>query len=58
VPAGASAAVVKARLSEAYPSLGPALKRILMTMNREFVSDETLISEGAELALFPPVSGG
>ena len=58
VPAGASAATVKARLGELYPALKPALDRILMAVNKEYVSDDTLISEGAEIALFPPVSGG
>ena len=58
VPAGASAGAVKARLGELYPALRPSLDRILMTVNKEFVSDEALIPEGAEIALFPPVSGG
>ena len=58
VPTGASAAAVKARLGELYPALKPALDRILMAVNKEYVSDDTLISEGAEIALFPPVSGG
>jgi molybdopterin converting factor subunit 1 len=58
VPAGASAGAVKARLSELYPALKPALANILMAVNKEYVSDDTLISEGAEIALFPPVSGG
>jgi molybdopterin converting factor subunit 1 len=58
VPTGASAATVKARLGEVYPALKPALDRILMAVNKEYISDDTVISEGAEIALFPPVSGG
>jgi molybdopterin converting factor subunit 1 len=58
VPAGASAGAVKARLGVLYPALKPALANILMAVNHEYVSDDTLISEGAEIALFPPVSGG
>ncbi len=58
VPAGASAGAVKARLGERYPALKPSLDRILMAVNKEYVSDDTLVPEGAEIALFPPVSGG
>jgi len=58
VPAGASAGAVKARLGELYPGLRPMLDRVLMAVNQEYVSDDTLVSEGAEIALFPPVSGG
>jgi len=30
----------------------------LVSVNREFAFDENVIPEGAEIALFPPVSGG
>ena len=58
LPPGATAAAVKARLGELYPALAPALPGLLMAVNKEYVSDDTLIPEGAEIALFPPVSGG
>ena len=58
VPAGASMALVKTCLGERYPALKPALANILAAVNKEYISDDTVISEGAEIALFPPVSGG
>lgn len=58
VPLGVSAAEVKTRLGELYPALKPALAGIVMAVNKEYVADTTLIPEGAEIALFPPVSGG
>jgi molybdopterin converting factor subunit 1 len=58
MPAGASMGAVKARLGELYPALQPVLANILVAVNKEYVSDDTVIFEGAEIALFLPVSGG
>jgi molybdopterin converting factor subunit 1 len=58
LPARASAADLKARLAEVYPALKPALANAIVAINREFMPDEALIPEGAEIAIFPPVSGG
>lgn len=40
------------------PALEASLPSTLISINREFAFDEELIPEGAEIALFPPVSGG
>lgn len=58
LPAQASAADVKARLAEAYPALKPLLITAIVAVNRVFASNDTPIPQGAEIALFPPVSGG
>lgn len=58
LPAPATAAGLKRKLAEVCPALAPALAHALVAVNREFASDETPIAEGAEVALFPPVSGG
>ena len=58
LPARASAADLKTRLAETYPALKPALANAIVAVNREFMADEALIPEGAEIAIFPPVSGG
>lgn len=55
---GTKVADLKARLPEQYPRLQPALGSVLVSINREFAFDQDEIPEGAEIALFPPVSGG
>jgi MoaE-MoaD fusion protein len=44
----------------AEPRLGPVLDElpVLMAVNREYARAEATLSEGDELALIPPVSGG
>lgn len=49
---------LKVRLCQDYPALEPALDSTLVSVNREFAFDEDPIPAGAEVALFPPVSGG
>jgi molybdopterin converting factor small subunit len=45
-------------LSERYPDAALAIKATLFSVNREFATDEVLIPDGAEVAVFPHVSGG
>ena len=54
----ATVSELKERVAFEYAALKPSMKSVLVTINREYASDETLISENAEIALFPPVSGG
>jgi len=49
---------LKESLAERYPRLKPALSSALVAVNREFAFDEDLLPAGAEVAFFPPVSGG
>ena len=58
LPEGASVIDLKGALREKYPGLTPALDTSLVSVNREYAFDEDTIPEGAEVALFPPVSGG
>lgn len=55
---GAKVADLKTRLPAHYPKLKPALDSVLVSINREFAFDQDEIPEGAEIAFFPPVSGG
>lgn len=46
-------------VAERFPQVAPALvDTVLVSINREYADDEQIIPEGAEVALFPPVSGG
>jgi molybdopterin converting factor subunit 1 len=58
LPDNASVADLKAVLQARIPNLAPAMGSMLVAVNHEFSQDEDLIPSGAEIALFPPVSGG
>jgi molybdopterin converting factor subunit 1 len=49
---------LKDKLSLEHPNLKESMSSVLTTINREYAFDDALIPENAELAMFPPVSGG
>jgi MoaE-MoaD fusion protein len=49
---------LKDKLSNEYPNLKESMKSVLTTINREYAFDEAVIPRNAEVAMFPPVSGG
>ena len=49
---------LKAKLSNDYPNLKESMSSVLITINREYAFDDAVIPQNAELAMFPPVSGG
>jgi molybdopterin synthase catalytic subunit len=58
LPDGARVRDLKAVLGEKFPGLKKGLASCLVSLNQEFAFDEDLIADQAEIALFPPVSGG
>jgi molybdopterin converting factor subunit 1 len=58
LPDGMNVADFKAVLVDHFPGLVAGMPSALVAVNHEFAFDELLISDGAEIALFPPVSGG
>ena len=48
----------KAILIQKYPALAGLEGHMLVAINHEYVFDGAIIPERAEIALFPPVSGG
>jgi molybdopterin converting factor subunit 1 len=58
IPEEFTVSQVKILISEKYPSLGDNLDFILVAINKDFAFDDDLIPDNAELAFFPPVSGG
>lgn len=58
LPPGATVQQLKEQLLREFPSLATALPTVLVAINRDFAFDEDVISEDAEVAIFPPVSGG
>jgi MoaE-MoaD fusion protein len=55
---GANIADIKVLLLDTYPDLKTIMDSIIVAMNHEFAFDEYLVPDGAEIAIFPPVSGG
>ena len=58
VPAGTTVAVVKELLVKKYPKMASVQKSIMTAVNREYAAGDQIIPLNAEIALFPPVSGG
>jgi len=53
-----SAQDARTQLLERYPALTRFGKSLLLAVNQEYTTPNRQISDGDELALFPPVSGG
>jgi molybdopterin synthase catalytic subunit len=49
---------LKEKLGTEYPNLKDSLKSVLVSVNQEYSFDDAVIPSNAEVALFPPVSGG
>ena len=49
---------LKEKISVEHPNLRESMKSVLITINREYAFDEAVIPLNAEIAMFPPVSGG
>jgi molybdopterin converting factor subunit 1 len=58
IPADMTIQGLKDKLSTDYPNLKESMKSVLITINREYAFDEAVVPSNAEIALFPPVSGG
>jgi molybdopterin converting factor subunit 1 len=41
-----------------FPGIGETIEHCLASVNHEYSADETKIPDAAEVAFFPPVSGG
>lgn len=58
LPEGMTVGEFKRWLGEQYPALAEGSTTVLVAINKEYAFDEEVIPDGAEIALFPPVSGG
>lgn len=58
IPNGLTVQGLKAKLSSEYPNLKESMSSVLISINREYAFDDAVIPQDAELAMFPPVSGG
>ena len=58
IPADTTVQALKDLVVDAYPGLGQTMDSVVISINREFAFDESVVPENAEVAMFPPVSGG
>ncbi|MGC8855194.1 MAG: molybdopterin converting factor subunit 1 [Anaerolineae bacterium] len=58
IPDGTTVQGLKEQIAYQYPTLSEAMKTVLISINREYAFDEAVVPDGAEVAMFPPVSGG
>ena len=58
VPAGAALTQVVTTLVCQYPMLEPYMANTRCALRMDFVDPQTILAEGDELVLIPPVSGG
>ena len=58
IPLNMTIQQLKEKLGTEYPHLKDSLKSVLIAINHEYAFNEAIIPSNAEIALFPPVSGG
>lgn len=58
IPDGLTIGGLKEILFRKYPQLNTMKDVLIISMNHEFAFDDIQINDQAEIALFPPVSGG
>ncbi len=58
LPFGTTVEQLKEHLAETLPQLAPLLPKLLVAINGFYAISGMVIPENAEVACFPPVSGG
>lgn len=58
LPEDVTVAAVRALLLERYPALASVAGQLLVAVNARYATDDAAVPPGAEVAVFPPVSGG
>ena len=58
IPVGLTVLGLKEKIADEFPNLKDSMRSVLITINREYAFDEAVIPQDAEMAMFPPVSGG
>ncbi len=58
LPCGSTVAELHRALADRIPSIAPLLARSRIAVDQEFADHSAIVTDGAEVALIPPVSGG
>lgn len=55
---GSTVTALKTMLAGQFPATAPLMGNSVVSINQQFAFDDDLVPDGAEVAVFPPVSGG
>ena len=58
LPDGATASAAAEAVAARFPGVRDAVPRVMYAVNQEYADAGTVLKDGDELALIPPVSGG
>ncbi len=58
IPDAMNVGDLKRRIATDFPTLRESMDSVLVAINHEYAFDEGLVPINAEIAMFPPVSGG
>ncbi len=58
VPDGITVREFKEKITQLYPGLNQSIKTALVSINREYAFDDSVLPPSAEVGIFPAVSGG
>jgi sulfur-carrier protein len=58
LPTGATVAQLRASLVAQVPALAGIVRHVMFAIGIEYADDTTVLSDGADVACIPPVSGG
>jgi molybdopterin converting factor subunit 1 len=58
LPDASTVAAAEQALKEKFPAIAGFLRQAAYAVNREYVNATTVLHDGDELAVIPPVSGG
>ena len=58
IPVETTVALLKEKLAREYRPLSSFMGSVMTAINGEYASDDQVIAPDAEIAFFPPVSGG
>ena len=58
IPESMTVQELKDKISTDFPNLKQSMESVLISVNKEYAFDEAVLPPNAEVAMFPPVSGG
>ena len=58
IPDSTTVQRLKDLVARDYPGLNASMETVLVSINHEYAFDDAKVPANAEIALFPPVSGG
>ena len=58
LPEGATVSIASDAIARQFPVIAKHLPRIAFAVNQEYRNRDTVLRDGDEIALIPPVSGG